>query len=152
MPYGSDRSTSAPPATSGSTHATQPSRAAYSSGVNPPVCMILMRGSAVTRRSQSCARAARVDRGAVLEQQANHVGMLLRRGPHQRRLPAERLARIHARAVLEQHARRIDAARARDDHQRRLPLGVRRLDVGAGLEQRADDLARPPRRPPPRAA
>ena len=34
----------------------------------------------------------------------------------------------------------VDAARARDDHQRGLAFRVRRLDVGAGVEQRADDL------------
>ena len=39
--------------------------------------------------------------------------------------------------LLEQQPRRVDLAGARHDHQRRLAVGVRRLDVGAGLEQRA---------------
>ncbi len=83
--------------------------------------------------------AARIDGRPALDQQPNHAGMLLRRRPHQRRLPAEGFACIHARAMLEQHARRIDAPRARNDHQRRLPLGIRRLDIRPRLDQRANN-------------
>ena len=66
--------------------------------------------------------------------------MFLRRGPHQRRLPAERFVSVHPRAAREQQASGIDAAGARDDHQRRLALRVRRFDIRAGIEQSADDL------------
>ena len=131
---------SAPPATSGSTHATQPSRAAYNSGVNPPVCMILMRGSAVTRRSQSCV-VPRASTAAPCSTSSRIISGCFCAAAHISAVcPPKRFARVHARAVLEQQPRRLDAARARDDHQRRLPFRVRRLDVGARLEQRADDL------------
>ena len=121
------------------THATQPSRAAYSSGVKPPVCMILMRGSAVTLRSHSRATPRASTVGAVLEQHADHRRAASAPRPTstpigRRTLPSRsrpRRARAAARAV-------VDVARARDDHQHGLAFRVRRLDVGARVEQRLD--------------
>jgi hypothetical protein len=78
----------------------------------------------------------------VRRQQLDHVGLPLRRRPHQRRLPAPVLARVDVGARLEQQRGRGDVAAAGDRHQRRFPFRVAAVGVGAGLEQRVDDRRR----------
>ena len=99
-PFGSGRSRSAPAATRLRAHSRQPSRAANSSGVKPPNGRYMRRGSPVTWRGQSLTSGARVDLGAVLDEQLHHRGLVLRRGPHQRRLLAPALARVDVGAML----------------------------------------------------
>ena len=83
-------------------------------------------------------RRARVDLRAASDQLPHHRRLPLRRRPHQRRLPAPLLHGVHVGAALDQQTRGVDLAGARHDHQRRLPVGVGRLDVRAGLEQRLE--------------
>ena len=82
---------------------------------------------------------ARVDVGAMLDEQLDHRGLVLRRGPHERRLLAPALARVDVGAVLDEHFGGGRIAAAGDDHQRRLPIGAGCVDRCAGFEQSCDD-------------
>ena len=75
-----------------------------------------------------------------LDQQPRHRPLAVRRRPHQRRLPALRLPRPGIRALFEQHLRRGHVGPTGHQHQRCLPVGSSRVRVGAGVEQRLDDL------------
>ena len=68
-PSGSARLTSAPPSTSAFAHSRQPSRAAYSSGVSPPAGRYLRARLGGDLPLPVVHRRARVDVGAVLDQQ-----------------------------------------------------------------------------------
>ena len=59
-----------------------------------------------------------VEIGVVRQQHLHHFGMLLRYGPHQRRLAA-RAVRIRIRALREQLFDDVGIARARSHHHRR---------------------------------
>ena len=87
-----------------------------------------------------------MDVGAVSEQHLDHLGMLLRHRPHERRLPTRMLIRFHVCAELHERAHRVDTARACGLHERGysgLAGGVR---FGPGLEQCARDGGVPVRR------
>ena len=71
--------------------------------------------------------AVRVDVGTARDQELDHRRLLLRGGPHQRRLLTPELDRVDVGARVEQQRSRFDIARARDGHQRRLAFGVRRV-------------------------
>ena len=58
--------------------------------------------------------AARIDVGARADQEIDHLGLHLRRRPHQRRLPAPCLGRVDVGARVEQQLGGGDVARARD--------------------------------------
>ena len=83
-----------------------------------------------------------VDVGAGRDERLHHRGLALGGRPHQRRLPAPLFHGVDLGAPAQQRLRRIDTAGARDDHQRGLTVGVRRLDVRAGLEQLLDHAPR----------
>ena len=86
--------------------------------------------------------AARVEVGAVRGQKLDHLGLALRRGPHQRRLAAPLFFGVDVGARLEQPPGGLDVAAARDGHQRRLAFRILGVGIGAGVEQRVDDRRR----------
>ena len=83
--------------------------------------------------------AVRVERGAIRREEAHHVGVAARRGPHQGRLAAEVFDGVDVGTRIDEQLRGLDTARARDGHQRRLALGVAEVRVGAGCEQGLED-------------
>ena len=97
-------------------HAVQPERAAYSSGVRPPV-----------------------GRYSVRDQQVDHLGESAFGGPHQRRLSAPRLDGVDVGTGSDELLRDFRRAGLRSQHQRGLAVAVRRFDVRAGGEQHLDD-------------
>ena len=68
--------------------------------------------------------AAGVEVGALRRQELHHLGLALRRGPHQRRLLAEGLAGVDVGTGLDEQPGGFDLAAARRRHQRRFTLGV----------------------------
>ena len=121
-PQASASFTFAPAATSSFADARSPTRAANISAVSPPCGIVrLYSRHAVRRHGHHLAPdlRARVHVGAVREQHLDDVRMLLRDGPHQRRLAA-RAARVDVGALREQLLDDVGVARARGDHQRRL--------------------------------
>ncbi len=156
MPSGSARLTSAPASISARVASSDPCRAANSSGVSPP------RGNVVSsvcsawpflsvRKSEDLAlgrlqhvRPA-VHLGATRGQRLHDRGVVLGRGPHQRRLPLPLLLGVHARTCLEQQVDGRGVARPRREHQRRLALGPGGIGTGAALEQGIDDRDLPVR-------
>ena len=81
-----------------------------------------------------------VDVGARGDEGAHHGRLILGGRPHQRRLTAPLFHRVDLGAPAQQRLGGVDATGTRDDHQRRLTVGVGRLDVAAGLEQRLDHV------------
>jgi hypothetical protein len=83
---------------------------------------------------------AHVDVGAVCDQDADHLRMIVRRCPHQRRLAAERFDRIHGGAPGDEQLRHFRGADGGGEHERGLPVLVGRVRIGPGIEQGAREL------------
>ena len=81
---------------------------------------------------------AGIDVGAASDQQLDSLGMILRRGPHQRRFAERLFTGVRIGAFIEDEANGLGVAGPRRGHQDRLALPDRRLRVGARLEQQPD--------------
>ena len=76
--------------------------------------------------------------GAAVEQKLHHVGVALRRRPHQRGLVFEQLAPVDVRAGVQEPPHRVDVPGAGAGHEDGLAGLDRRVGVGAGREQQLD--------------
>ncbi len=85
-------------------------------------------------------RTAGAHIGAGLDQHLDHLGLALRGGPHQRRLPTPLLLGVHLGAGLQQQLRRIDLAGASHHHQCGLPFRIRRFHIRACAQQQPNHL------------
>ena len=73
--------------------------------------------------------------GASLNQELEHLRMLLGRGPHQRGLILVRFFGVRICAVNQQHADSVGAAGPRACHQRRFAGSDRRVWICSGLQK-----------------
>ena len=78
----------------------------------------------------------RVQVGAVRGQRLDRRAVVLRGGPHQRRLALPRFGRVDVGAARDQRPDDVGAAGARGGHQHGFAVRPDRVRVGAGLEQR----------------
>ncbi len=139
---GSSRSGSALPAISSRAHAIQPSRAAYSRGVNPPLFMSLGRGSVMTLRSH-WRTTPRALTSAPRETSSRTISGWLCAAAHIKAdcPPQVSLAFTSACASSSRLAAST-LPRASDRHQRCFAFRVPGVRIGAGLEQRVEDRRR----------
>ena len=115
--------TSTPRASSRRTAGTLPARAAASSGVSPSGC-------------------ARVGLAPASQEQIHHRGVADAARVQQRR-DAEVVGGIHRRLRGDERARDLDVGAVGGPEQRRGSVARPDVDVGAGLDERADGLESP---------
>ena len=80
---------------------------------------------------------SKVDSGR--DERCDHVRVMFRCGPHQRRLALRRLLRVHVGSTSDQHSNGVHAAAARARHERCLAGRDRRVWIGAGVQEELDE-------------
>ena len=78
---------------------------------------------------------ARIDVGALGDQQLHHLRMPARGRPHQRGLSAPLFPRIDGGVVVQQQLCGFDVARSRDRQECRLSVGIGRVGIRADFEE-----------------
>ena len=139
MPSGFGRSTSAPASSIVFTQPRHPARAAYSSGVRPPVGRYCTRGSLLICVGQSVDRA-RIDRSAPFDTRNATISAWFSPAAHitaDWSLNCSR--RLTSAPCFTSSSATATSAGTRCQHQRRLPVLVGDVGVGAGFEQHPDE-------------
>ena len=89
----------------------------------------------------AAGRGGEHERRRAVRGRGVRIGAAVAARNQQRRVAADAGRRADVRAGVEEHFRELDVAFLRGPVQRRHPVGLRRVDVGAVLQQRANRVA-----------